>query len=157
MKRILFVFLCVLAAGCAPKVYQYQNSPDESELAPYGKPGDCAVHGQAYLKAKDGTIHYAAHIKVILVPVTDYTTEWYRVGVLKQEVVPPFDPAVVKYVREATGDLEGKFTFSHVPAGKYYLASDINWYTGRRYEGGTAYATVTLSKGDNAEVVVTRP
>ncbi len=149
-----------VAAGCisASKVNGYKTPLDLEPFAPYAQEGTASIRGQAYLEAPTGEVKYAVRNEIVLVPVTDYTREFFERGVLRGENVPPLDPRVGPYFRlsETTG--EGKFAFLDIPAGDYYVLTDINWEDARgQIIGGTAYAEVKVGVGENAEVIVTRP
>jgi hypothetical protein len=150
----------VFAAGCVStsKANRYETPLDLEPFAPYAQEGTASIRGQAYLESPTGEVKYAVRDEIVLVPVTDYTREWFDRGVVQGENVPPLDPRVGPYFRlsETTG--EGKFAFLDLPAGSYYVVTDINWESQQgQVVGGTAYAEVTVAAGENAEVAVTRP
>jgi len=120
-SRVLFVSaLLVLAAPAAGQ------NPVERDYAPYKKRGTAVVSGQAFATTRGGDVKYAAGSTVILNPATWYTTEfWWNVNMTEDEDEP--DPVAVKYSKTAIADGEGRFSFAGVPAGSYYLLTQVSW------------------------------
>lgn len=153
-----------LMAGCS-KPYQRVALFVESEYAPYDRHGTAKIVGQAFIRTRRGEVKYGAGEWVVLNPVTSYSNEWFEVAVLQGEKMSPVDTRIGRYQQKVLADGEGRFKFSHVPAGRYYIVCPIFWvaeaslYEGIGYswgEGGIAYVTVTVAEGETAEVVVTR-
>jgi len=161
MKRpLVFLPLLVLLSACVtgPQVHTYKAPFDESQFRPYIGDGTAGLSGQAFVKDKGGKTVYAAGNEVILIPVTDYTREWYQVGVVGGKLVDRFDSQIGKYLRFTRADAEGKFQFRNVPAGQYYAATDMSWVEpDSGIQHATACATVFLEEGKTAEAKVTRP
>lgn len=84
-------------------------------------------------KAKAGTL-------VLLIPCTDYFYEWQKVkkkdGKKKNVIVVMSDEAFY-YRKEAKTDAEGKFIFTNMKPGKYYLEAVVD------YKGTGAYRAQT--------------
>ncbi len=157
---VLVLVLALVLSGCngGQKPYQLTAPFEESPFIAYAQPGTGVIEGQAFVKLPDGKVVYAAGNEVGLLPVTDYTREWFEAGVLPNRPVTPFDPRIGKYFRHTRADAEGRFAFPDLPEGQYYVAVDIPWTDalGKQYIA-TAYADVTLPAGKQLHVIVTRP
>lgn len=158
------LLIMAFAAGCS-KPYQRMELFTESEYAPYDRPGTAKIVGQAFIRTHRGDVKYGAGEWVVLNPVTSYSKEWFEVAVLQGETMSPVDPRIGRYQQKELADGEGRFKFSRVAAGSYYIVCPIFWvtqaslYEGLGYswgEGGVAHAMVTVGEGETAEVVVTR-
>lgn len=161
MKRLLLLPpLIALVSACvvSPRVHSYKTPFDETQFRPYVGEGTAGLSGQAFVTEKDGKTVYAAGNEVILIPVTDYTREWYQVGVVGGKVVDRFDSQIGKYLRFTRADAAGKFEFRNAPAGQHYVATDMSWMDpAHGIQHATACATVFLEEGKIAEAKVTRP
>lgn len=162
MRRVVLV-IAVLAVGCVtiPQPVQHLAVYDESALAWANAPGTAVVTGQAFLKTLGGDVKYAAGNPVYMLPVSDYTTEWFDAVIVRgTSVTSAADTATGKFERVATADGAGKFRFTGVAAGKYYLWSAVYWsvasYGGLSQTGGQAYATITVAAGDSVNAILTR-
>ncbi len=120
-----------------------KNAPavDPAQLRPYFATGAGVVRGHLSLPG----VNYGEEIKlndepVYAVPVTDYT-RWYFMNYLtkaiKFETLPfehgdprrsvlKVDPATFKTFRKTITDKEGRFEFTTLPTGKYYLIAIPN-------------------------------
>ncbi len=158
-KFALFLLAAALA-GCVggQKPYQLTAPFEESQFIAYAQPGDGVIEGEAFVKLPDGKVIQAAGNEIGLLPVTDYTREWFEAGVLPNRPVTPFDPRIAKYFKHMRADAQGRFAFTNLPAGQYYVATDIPWTDaeGKQYIA-TAYADVTLPADEQLHVIVTRP
>jgi len=123
--------------------------------------GTATVTGQAFLRRNDGIVVYAAGSPVSLTPKTNYSDERiafiykggkssYFGGTFKND-----DPEYYKYSRTATADGEGRFTFSDVPAGSYYITTEVTWMVQYERQGGALMERVTVADGQKVEVIMT--
>ena len=99
-------------------------------------------------------------------PVTTYSTEWFeRMVVGGQRLQPP--DARAPSARQTIADSDGRFEFTDLPAGEYYLASPIFWEVPHQNTfnpadiymvetGGIAFARATVAPGERKKVVMTR-
>lgn len=130
MKRqmLLYLVLALLPACAANDVTTKRIPFPETEYAALKTKGSGVVSGQVFLETRWGEKVPKAGAKVVLNPVTSYSTQWYqaKTAVLKQELESP-DPRIAGFVREAVTDAEGRFEIAGVPAGDYYLSSPLVW------------------------------
>jgi hypothetical protein len=168
LKKMLRIGLaCLLTVfflfGCTKPAYQIQATFTEDELAPYDKKGTATVVGQAFLKTKGGDVKYAAGNKVVLMPVTNYTTEIVSAATTQHYgKIDNIEPGLKKYVKVSMADGEGRFEFKDIPPGNYYVCTHVKWqvptapYGYLQTTGGDISTTITVGEGEKVKVVLTR-
>ena len=121
------IAISVLMAGCA----QSRQVPfNEASFAGYGGSGSGMIKGTAYTVLRDNETRRVATPKatIKLMPANAYTEEIVTRRFFNRTKLERADPAFAKYVRRVhPDDDEGHFTFSHVPAGSYYVSSHLHW------------------------------
>lgn len=128
---------------------------DPAEYARYAGTGPGIIEGQAFLVTAGGDVKYGAGREVWINPVTKYSTEWFKRAVIGRERLAAADPAVPE-ARKAVADGEGRFRFTDLPLGDYYIACYIDWQvTPYVRSGGTARAVVSLKDGRPVSAIVT--
>jgi hypothetical protein len=132
----------------------------DSEYEGYDQSGTSTIVGQAFLKTRGGDVKYGAGNVVNLNPVTTYSQEWFEVNIVQGFPIEPPDQRVAKYHKTVVADGNGRFKFSEIPAGDYYITCTITWEAPSPYgpaqTGGTAYSKVTVKHHETIETVVTR-
>jgi len=134
----------------------------EREYAPYAENGTASVSGQAFLKTRGGEVRYAAGDDVFLDPATDYQMALYLKDsggkFLDSNGDPVLNPVASKgwrkYRRTTIADAEGRFRFDKLPAGKYYVTSNVRWETGAGSTGGWVIRDVSISDGQQMSAIV---
>ena len=127
----MFVF-----AGCASTPPPPLPPLNEAEYQPYTISGTGKVFGSAFLVTKGGDIKKAAARQVFLIPETSfllarmnakdeyYTTfEWLGFSGTDGNSIA----RAWRHTKIAVADVDGKFTFSKVPPGKYYVETQLFW------------------------------
>jgi len=128
MLGLLFVAVCL--AGCTST----QNKPvertafDVSEYYSLNKEDTGTVTGRVFLKTSKGNIKTAAGQTVRLHPVGIYSDQWFELASNRKVHTAAYDHRVEDYVFMTTADDDGRFTFKDVPAGEYYLTTQIYWF-----------------------------
>ena len=162
--RLLPLALCcaVLLTACAstgPMALTATYNPAEGAWA--AKSGTSTITGQGFLRRNDGVVVYAAGSEADLIPQTSYSAvrvsgafpngSHLSYGGLNYDST---DPAYASTVRKTTADGEGKFTFSNVPAGSYYVTTSVIWEVGYERQGGLLMMPVTVAAGQTANVIL---
>ena len=164
---VLIMVVAGLGAGCAPSHYKHQVPFDEADYAPYAGAGTAVITGTAVVTLKDGKTIAASNEFVFLIPGTAYSREWFENEILADHRIEGVDPRSLRATRSVTTDTEGRFTFSNVPPGDYYLTCSVAWenpsFNIRRLKvnkglaSTLAYATVRVGQGEQVSILVTRP
>ena len=137
MKRLIVLLVAGLV-GCAavpPKPPVARMPFPEKEYQALPASGSSTVRGQAFLKTRSGAVKLAAGNDVLLNPVTSYSTEWYEKNYLAGQPLEQPDPRLWNYVRKQVADGGGRFTFSNVPPGDYYVTTEVTWEAPTGYQG----------------------
>lgn len=157
MRGILTAAIAVTMAGCV-QTATIDTPFDEASLQYAAGQGQATISGQGFMRRRDGIVVYGAGSAVALAPKVPYTEEAFN----KVQAAPfgvnftNSDPRLKKYVRKTQANGEGRFTFNNVPNGSYYVCTRIEWMAGNNSQGGELCETVTVSNGQNAEVLLTR-
>ena len=158
MKRwIVLLLVAFLMMACA-RTYNRQAEFIQEEYASYEGPGTARVCGQAYLRLDGGKQHVASGDRVLLAPVTSYTEEAFKVKVLRGRRMVAPDPNAMKFEKHTKTDDEGRFCFSNLPGGEYYVVADIALPTSTKEhrESQLAHAKVLIKADANVYILVTR-
>jgi hypothetical protein len=168
MRRLLrIIILPVILAAFAGCAYHLKTPVNESQVFS-SDPAGANISGEVFVKIKTGEIRKASDATIYLIPVTDYSREWFDHHIVHSQTVTGKDPRSFPSVRAASVDTEGHFLFQHIPAGSYYLTCTVqyqrsNFRLGRMNFGlrtperSEAYAEITVAPGQKADIIVTRP
>jgi hypothetical protein len=163
--RGIGVGVCVvglLAGACASRGPTFGFKPDrvreqqiEREYAPYRQRGSAGILGRAWLDLPGGKRVAASRRGVRLTPVTSLSREFIQeamqTGDWSSQVLAR-ERAVVWTTRT---DEEGRFTFSMLPAGNYFIIASGGWTDSTGHPQETILVVqVTLSSGEEREVVL---
>ena len=166
MKFTYFLFTLVIGiSGCVNSVEAPIWNPitesAEMEYQPYLEAGNATITGQAFLAQRGGNVVKAAGRTVTLDPATSIGNEWWKKVVTEgygRSETPPFT-AFQQARRTTTADADGRFRFSDLPPGKYYLHTVVTWETGSRYsstQGGMVGQLVEVQAGEAIEVILSK-
>jgi hypothetical protein len=132
--------------------------PDQAEYNAYLVPGDAEITGQAFLMTRGGEVRRCSGQDVFLDPVTTYSRIWYEnAGSTSLQAIP--SATVFQKVRMVTKcDADGRFRFKGVPAGRYYLRTQVRWEAPTRYglepQGGLVGTEIEVRSGASGEVIL---
>jgi hypothetical protein len=156
------VLACVLACACG-YVCRREASFVEAEYAPFKGPGNCSVSGRAFARTDKGEFKYPVDTAAMLTPVTSYSSEWFEHCVIDRCPLEESDPRALVYVRTTVPEADGRFVFSKIPPGRYFITCMVRWEE-QISPGATrgtliyAHAQVEIKAGERKTgVVVTRP
>ena len=140
------------ARESAPPFVKTETKLDYSEHEPYAKPGKNGIGGQAFLKQEDSVVTCAGS-RVLLLPATPYFREqfWHLI-VTRSEPEPPETsyPSLKNMIRRTDCDAQGKFSFSEIPDGTWFILTQVN-----ARHGGVLIGEVTLSNDGTITVLLT--
>lgn len=145
--------LVTACASTAPKPRLVAFDPADS--APYEGVGPGTLEGQAFLVTAGGDVKVGAGRRVWLIPATKYWTEWYERTAVAGEVIEPAAREVPR-AKDTIADAEGRFRFTELPLGDYYVGCWIDWQiTQYSRSGGMARAAVSLKDSRPVSAIVT--
>ncbi len=168
MKQLLLLsFLSLTLAACqsvstpAPDV---ATSFDPQQAAFIMHKGDGTIKGIAFITDDQGKAHRHGGETVRLIPASDYAKARFDdlyagrkfVAVQDYPKGVTIDPRYGKYMRTTKTLPNGKFTFTNVPPGRYFVATQVIWQgrDGAGEHGGAIYDTVHLTGQEDAPVQV---
>lgn len=156
-RRIVLLLMALMMMSCA-KTYDRKAEFNHEEYAPYAGEGTARICGQAYLSVDDGKQHMASGDRVLLAPVTAYTEEAFKVKVMRGRKLADPDPDAAKFEKHTKTDDEGRFCFTGLPAGEYYVVADIALPTSTKEhrESQLAHAKASVKADENVYILVTR-
>ncbi len=156
-RWIVLLLVIFLMMSCA-RTYDRQAEFNPEEYAPYEDTGTARVCGQAYLSLDGGKHHVASGDRVLLAPVTSYTEEAFKVKVMRGRSMEDPDPKAMKFEKHTKTDDEGRFCFTGLPAGEYYVVADIALPTSTKEqrESQLAHAKASVKAAENVYILVTR-
>lgn len=169
MKNALLGMMLALA-GCAtaPEPIALGTSFNPTEVAWFNAPGNNTIRGNAVLRTVGGEVRTCAGLDARLSPVSTYATE--RVRALYGNSQSGFnrgsagftatDPAYEEMQRHTRCDSEGRFTFSGLPDGEYYVIALVTWGVPMGYgmtsrQGGWLMQRVRVAGGETKDIVLT--
>jgi hypothetical protein len=152
--------LALLAAGCVPAVTgavyglsdhgptKEQKQLIKEELAPYRSRGESAISGKVFLETPGGVVTGAGR-SVHLTPATTYMKALVERDVIGKNKMIDRRADDVWWTTRA--DKEGRFTFSWLPAGEYFVLCPIAWSPsgGTSVKTGVAYAMAKVGSREH--------
>ena len=164
MRVIFSMLVVVLLSGCqSTPTYVYQTSgtynPDEVSWSKLD--GDSSVSGSAFIRQRNGGIVSCAGFEVELFPQSSYADE--RLSYLYSNLNKGFntsraiDTGDHRYLadgRKTICGVDGKFKFTNLPNGVYYIITQVAWQVGYSTQGARLFQKVDLTSGGNLEVVL---
>ena len=133
LANLLCIFT-ILSIGCTPPqlpppTWNENTDASENEYAPYMKEGTGILTGQAFMSQKNGGTVKGAGSNVTLDPATTVGHEWWaKAGTqwVHRGLTPP-SANFHKLRRTTVADADGRFEFRNLPAGKYYVRTEVTW------------------------------
>ncbi|PTV73377.1 hypothetical protein [Agrobacterium pusense] len=156
-KTAIVALAALTLASCVQSVtVKTPFNPAEHEFA--AKPGKAAVSAQAFMRRNDGMVVYAAGSNAMLLPASNYVRELYDTSqkVYGAPTVANLDIRLKDYTKIAQANGEGRFSFHGVPDGEYLVVTNVNWRAGDNTQGGDLTKFITVTNGQNVDVILTR-
>jgi len=96
-----------------------------TDFALWSGPGPSNLHGQAFLKTVGGDVKTCAGEDVLLLPATPYIDELLAKETAGVTAKP--DSRAVSLIRRTICDAQGNFSFSRLPAQRWYVLTKVTW------------------------------
>ncbi|WP_457755432.1 hypothetical protein [Thermovibrio ammonificans] len=146
------------------------SSFNPKEVAWFKKKGNNTLTGQAFLRTMGGQVITCAGQDVYLIPVSKYSSERIKaiygnttkafVDILsyrnKNIKFIPDSKEYFKFIKKTICDANGRFKFTNLPDGEYFLFTQVVWTVPvLGPQGGVLMQKVRLSGGEKREVILT--
>jgi hypothetical protein len=161
LKAILAVtFLAATLGGCglappSPPV-TLQTQFIGSEHNAYLATGTASIDGQGFLRQKGGGVVTCAGSKVALIPATPFFREalgHLRAG-RKVAAMEQLDSSYRPLLKQSQCDAQGNFHFQGLPAGKWFIFTEVKWTVGYKQQGGTLLREIELLPGRSEKALL---
>lgn len=162
MKKLFILLSIFIFIGCVPPPpppqWNQVNESFEAEYTPYLKKGTATLIGQAFFTKANGDVVKAAGRTVTLDPATSIGHEWWiKSGiywVYRMETPPSVGFAKARRITVA--DADGRFKFTDLPAGKYFVRTEVTWEIGGNYpmQGGLVGQLIEVRQGKTEEIIL---
>jgi len=163
-RTLIGLSIALIVGGCAmppvappPPVWEAVSPDREAEYLPYQEKGTGSLSGQAFLAQKNGGVVKGAGNQVLLDPATSVGNEWWGKAGKRWvfRMLTPPSPGFAKARRTVTADADGKFKFTGLPAGRYFVRTEVTWdvvYIGP--QGGLVGQMIDIKEGENSEAIL---
>lgn len=167
----LLLALCVgsLIWGCTREI-KVETPFNVAEAQFINVKGKGQIEGQAFLRRNDGVVVYAAGSDVHLIPNTPYAEE--RLGLIYDGAqvkqisttqarlikIPDEEPQYIALRRITKANGEGRFVFTEVSPGPYFVTTTVQWCAPSQYgcvpQGGALRERVRITGAEKASVIM---
>jgi hypothetical protein len=144
--------MTILLQGCAAPA-----APEDSEAHYVLENGSNEISGKVAIISTNGYTRTCD--TVTLLPVTPYWTNWRNQAFSRQDYAPRFaiqnaspDAVAQTIARHGNCDSEGRFHFTNVADGRYYVFSTVFWLLRWQQNGGGFMQGVEVRGGEKVEI-----
>jgi hypothetical protein len=162
MRLVLLWVVVAIVAGCATQPVKLTTRFNPAEAQYINGKGKAQIAGQLFRRRNDGIVVYGAGSEVRLTPATAYARErisdLYGAGKVATSTIKFADenPEYRQFTRVVKANGEGRFLFTDVAPGTYFVTGPVTWCVSTQYgcdtQGGslmeTANITATTEKLD---------
>jgi hypothetical protein len=119
--------LAVATLGLCSCVVQRQAVFNESAAKWSAGSGSGSVVGRVFVVMRIDSERVGRSTTIDIAPATDYFKEVIDVAFARNRKLTPGDPRAKKYVRTVPTNDEGEFEFHRLPAGDWFVGTDVQW------------------------------
>lgn len=131
--------------------------------APFDAAGTGTIEGQAFLRTRGGEVRVGAGSPVLLIPAVRCVYQWWPMAgsIWAKKDFFPSDAGFRAHRRETVADAEGRFRFPGLPAGAYFVRSQVVWEVpdGNAFtndtQGGIVGGEFTVKEGSTTTAMLT--
>lgn len=155
--QILALF-CAALAGCAqPQPVQLRTQFDPAEHDSYRQLGTNSLTGQGFLRQKGGGTVTCAGSQVLMFPATSFFREAMDIARSGGRPTLPttLDPAYKPILKQSQCDAAGNFEFQGLPAGRWFLMTEVTWEVADVSQGGPLMREIEVRDGEPQRVLLT--
>lgn len=160
--RVAFLGVCLsLALVACAGIGEQATAFSEAEHRAYFVKGSAAIAGEGFIRRPNGALARCSGLEVTLAPQSPYFKEWVA-HVRAKERIPDSEALSAKHragLRVTQCDLTGRFQFTDLPAGKWYVSTAIGYASDRDpFATDSLFVTEVETKpGETAFVVLSNP
>jgi hypothetical protein len=156
MLGLLSVAVCLQGCTRSPIKPAERTVLEVPENNMLNKEGTGIVTGRAFVKSSSGNVKTLAGETVRLHPVGLYSDQWFELASNEKVHPAAYDHRVEDYVFMTIADDDGRFTFTDVPTGEYYLTTQIFCFTPPDVYRARFRKKITVEIDKTLEVILTR-
>jgi hypothetical protein len=161
------LFIIVLALGACAQTVVMKSTFDPREAEFFNRKGQAQISGQLFLRQKGGGVVYGAGSVVRLLPRTTYTAERMQKVFGGGKLFPSIvglkieneDPTFQQFQRSVKADGQGRFVFSELAPGDYFVTGVVTWCVPGGYgscfeQGGALMEQVTVRDAQKVDLIM---
>jgi len=153
-----FVGLALSLGACGGEVDK-KVAFDDAGHAPFMAKGKASIEGEGFLRRPNSWLARCSGGIVYLVPATPYFREWVEVYRSGNRVAnaASLNQDHQKVVRKTQCDMQGRFAFADLPAGKWILVTRVTYDGAEWNNDSTLVAEIETKQGDVAKAILSNP
>ena len=156
MRKLSVLLIVLILAGCAsaPTPVAMTTPFDPVEHSSYKNPGTGSIKGQGFMRQQGGTVVTCAGSTAYLFPDTGYFREIIQIAKSRQTVAAAIPIEAQQTVRTSDCDAQGNFSYSNIPAGKWFITVEVKWIIGYYPQGGSLLRNILVTDGQSQEILL---
>ena len=151
--------LALLAGSCMRGEVEKKVAFDDKDHAAWIAKGKSGIDGEGFLRRPNGSLARCSGGVVYLVPATAYFREWvevYRSGASIANA-SSLHQSHSKAIRKTQCDMQGRFQFSELPAGKWIAVTRVTFDGAGWNNDSTLVTEVETRQGEIAKAILSNP
>jgi hypothetical protein len=150
---LLFLAACAAPPPPPPMDLQSQFSPHDVQA--FLASGTGSIKGQGFLRQRGGGVVTCAGAPVQLIPATPYFREFLHQLQIGRRPGPDQSlDSYRTYFKRSNCDAQGNFDFENLPAGPWFVMTDVRWTVGNMPQGGVLLREVSVQDHQATQVLL---
>ncbi len=153
------VGLALVTAACLRGEVEKKVAFDDASHAAWIGKGKSAIEGEGFIRRPNGWLARCSGGVVYLVPATPYFREWVEVYQAGNRLANAraLNESHSKAIRKTQCDMQGRFAFSELPAGKWIAVTRVT-YEGQAWsDDSTLLTEIETRQGETAKAILSNP